>query len=141
MASEIAIVGLADLEEIGIFEFIRVGAEQIVLVSEHHDINIVVPGDEALVPLGAEDRSAGRVILNSVFLTDLLQLIEKIQFHSPDFLHMLGDYISAALLFLIKRISYFKFHNSPLDKYICRSDGCGMPRHFTAPALSALCRA
>ena len=57
MASEIAIVGLADLEEIGIFEFIRVGAEQIVLVSEHHDVDVIIPRNKPFMSLSAKDCS------------------------------------------------------------------------------------
>ena len=114
MPSEIPLIGVKSLQEIGLLKLVGVGAQNVILVSEHHQIDVVVPGNHSFVSLGTEDGSAGSIVLDPVLLTDLIKLIKKIQLHSPDLFHMGRDQVSASLFFLIKRIFYLQFHISPL---------------------------
>ena len=109
MPPEIALVRVKSLKEIGLFKLIRMGAQKIVLIPQHHDIDVIVPGDHPFVPLSAEDSSRGGVVFDPVFPADPVELGEKIQLHCPYSLHLGGDHIAAPLFLLKKGVLYFKF--------------------------------
>ena len=51
--------------------------EPLVIRPEHHDVDVVVPGDEALVPHGAEERAISERIADVMLRAEAVQGLEK----------------------------------------------------------------
>ena len=55
------------------------GIELFVVGPGHEDVDVVVPGDEALVAHGTDEGAAAHPVAEVVFLTDLLEILEDFQ--------------------------------------------------------------
>ena len=61
------------------------GEEALELRAGHHQIDVVVPGDEAVVADGAEQRAAGEEVLNVLGLADFIHESEHVRKDGVDF--------------------------------------------------------
>ena len=78
----------------------------VVILPEHGQVNIVIPGNITSVPHSADEGSAVRKVPQAVFSADPLHLVHHGQLHRPHSLHLFC-YEIAAPLFLTKKIPVF----------------------------------
>ena len=81
--------------------------ELFIIVAEHDDIDVIVPGDKAVMAHSSQKCAAVREISQTVFFAHCVKQVKHIQFHRPDFLHLCGNRIAAANFFLQKLLGYF----------------------------------
>ena len=77
-----------------VLEEIRMGerrrgelAETFIVLPGHDQVDVIVPGDETLVPDGAEHRPRVGEPFQAILFANAGELVQQVQFHRPDSLH------------------------------------------------------
>ena len=108
MLADQLVVIIESLEKVGMAELLfRYLFEFLIILAEHDDIDIVVPGDKAVMAHSTQEGSAVRKITQAVFFAYCIKQVEHVQFHCPDFLHLCGDRVTAAHFLFQKILRYF----------------------------------
>ena len=85
------------LKEIGVLKgFGTYPAELVIFAAGHAAVDVVIPGDKALVPCGAQDGAFGDKICDIVFSADTVELHEQIHLDGPALFHGGGNIVTAA---------------------------------------------
>ena len=81
-------VGGDALEEVGVLELVGMGEQLVIVLAEHNHVDVVVPGDEALVTHGAEEGTTVGIDAEVVFPAHTEQFLEQVQLDGPDSFHL-----------------------------------------------------
>ena len=92
---------IAGLEEIRLLKFLRsFMKETIIILAQHRDVNIVIPGNESSVPGCTQQGAALKEIRDAELSADPVQFVEHIQFDGPEFFSLTVDMKAQPVLFL-----------------------------------------
>ena len=109
------------LEKIRMFEFLgRDFFEQLVIIAEHDDIDVVVPGNKPVMTDSSQKGPTVREIAQAVLFAHCVQQMQHIQFHCPDLFHLLRDCVAAAHFLFPEILRYIdlQFNHTHL---LCRA--------------------